>query len=246
MDLDSAADELYGLPPSQFTARRSALAGEARGSGDRSLAQAIGALRRPTVSAWLTNQLVREAGEPLRDLLGIGDALRAAQARLAGDELRDLAQRARAAVERLVGEAAAVGPRCGQAVSPPVLAEVEATLQAALADRELADQVLAGRLTAGLTHTGFGPPPETPGRPAVKASPPHGRAEAAARRAHERLQERRAEHERATARHEAASQRVRRLEAELSAARSEAAAAERALREAQRRLERIRGATGAR
>jgi hypothetical protein len=57
-DLESAAAELYALPPGEFTARRSALAAQAREAGAAGDAKTIAALRRPTVSAWLVNQLV--------------------------------------------------------------------------------------------------------------------------------------------------------------------------------------------
>jgi hypothetical protein len=239
MDLDAAADELYGLEPSAFVDRRSALAAEARAGGDRSLAQSIGRLRKPSVSAWLTNQLARDSSESLHRLLDLGDALRKAQERLAGDELRRLAQQGRSSVDGLVDEAAALAQRAGQKPSASTLAEVEATLQAALADPAVGDEVRAGHLTAPLAHTGFGPLPTAAGpSPSAAATPARTRASAAAEQAEARLEERRREHVRARERHESADKKVRTIEAELRAARAEATAAERALREAERRLER--------
>ena len=60
MDLEEAADQLYGLTPTAFTKRRAELSAQARREGAAESAKAISALRRPTVSAWLINQLVRD------------------------------------------------------------------------------------------------------------------------------------------------------------------------------------------
>lgn len=49
--LEEIADELYGLTPDRFVARRNELAKEARSEGDRKLAKAVSGLRRPTQSA---------------------------------------------------------------------------------------------------------------------------------------------------------------------------------------------------
>jgi hypothetical protein len=59
VDLESTLDELYALRPQEFTAARDARAAEARRAGDRELADRIRALRRPTLSAWAGNLLVR-------------------------------------------------------------------------------------------------------------------------------------------------------------------------------------------
>jgi len=50
-DLAAAAEELYALSPGDFTAARDEKVAQARTAGDRDLARAIGALRRPVVSA---------------------------------------------------------------------------------------------------------------------------------------------------------------------------------------------------
>src|SRR6516164_7323209 len=85
-DLASAAEELYALSPGDFTAARDERAAQARAAGDRDLAQAIGGLRRPVVSAWLVNQLAREAGDQVAELVALGESLRQAQQDLAGSE----------------------------------------------------------------------------------------------------------------------------------------------------------------
>ena len=59
MDFDEAADQLYAVAPDDFMARRTALAAEAKESGDKALAKQITGLRRPTRSAWLVNLVAR-------------------------------------------------------------------------------------------------------------------------------------------------------------------------------------------
>ncbi|MDT4939891.1 MAG: hypothetical protein QOG80_3562, partial [Pseudonocardiales bacterium] len=57
--LESATDELYGLDPDDFMARRHELASATRSAGDAAAAKQIGALRKPTRSAYAVNLLVR-------------------------------------------------------------------------------------------------------------------------------------------------------------------------------------------
>ena len=52
MDLSEAADDLYGGAPDDFMETRKRLVAAAKKAGDADLAKKIGALRRPTVSAW--------------------------------------------------------------------------------------------------------------------------------------------------------------------------------------------------
>src|SRR5580692_702023 len=95
VDLDSVAGRLYGLSPQAFTSSRSAEVRAARSAGNRQLAAAIAQLRRPTVGAWLANQLARECKKELEALLVLGTSMRTAQAAGDGPELRLLTQRRR-------------------------------------------------------------------------------------------------------------------------------------------------------
>ncbi|RXZ46147.1 hypothetical protein ESO86_11460, partial [Agromyces binzhouensis] len=52
-----AADALYALVPEEFTAARNARAADARSASEPALAKEIGALRRPSPSAWIVNRL---------------------------------------------------------------------------------------------------------------------------------------------------------------------------------------------
>ncbi len=153
---DVIAGELYGLVPERFTAVRNARAKEARGAGDKALADAIGSLRRPSVSAWLVNLLARNAPRELDEFLSLADQLRAAQVSLAGDELRRLSGQRHRVVAALVREALRLADRNDHPTGVAVEREVTSTLEAALADQEAADAVRSGRLMTALRYSGFG------------------------------------------------------------------------------------------
>jgi hypothetical protein len=178
-DLAGAAEELYALSPGDFTAARDEQVAQARTSGNRDLARAIGALRRPTVSAWLVNQLAREAGDQVGELLALGESLRRAQQDLAGEQVRELSAQRRRLVAALVTEAKRLAERDGRAVGLQVEREVEATLQAALADADAAAAVRAGCLASPLSYAGLGVGDEAGAvswqrAPAREKAPPEG------------------------------------------------------------------------
>ncbi|QGV76960.1 hypothetical protein [Streptomyces ficellus] len=169
MDLESVTDELYGLRPDRFTAARNARAAEARKAGDRALADAVRALRRPTLAAWVSNLLVRERPEEARSLAGLGDGLRRAHQDLDGARLRELSRQQHVLVTALARQARQLAADAGQPVGEDVQHEVEATLHAVLADPAAADEWASGRLVKPLSApVGFGaaladviaPPPE--------------------------------------------------------------------------------------
>jgi chromosome segregation ATPase len=158
VDLEDATDELYGLTPADFTARRTELAAQARQEGLKDLAKAISDLRRPTVSAWLVNQLARGAGgasAEIQELEQLGADLRAAQAELDGPRMKELAKQRQKLVAALIRRADTVADD-GQKVSAGVRRELEETLAAAVADEQASLAVTSGRLTRALVYAGFG------------------------------------------------------------------------------------------
>lgn len=157
MDLDEAADELYAISPDDFVARRKELSAAARQTGDREVAKAITALRRPTRSAWLVNVLARRTAEAVAQLLELGAALADAQQRRSGDDLRRLSQQRRTQVDALAREAVRLGQDLGYTAPDGALQEVAQTLQAALGDPEVAELLRRGLLTQATTYGGFGP-----------------------------------------------------------------------------------------
>ena len=176
VDLAQAASELYGLSPDDFRAARDERAAQARAAGDKDLARAIAGLRRPVVSAWLVNMLAREETGQMGELLALGESLRDAQEALAGERLRELSAERRRLVAAMVSEAKQLAAREGRAVTLQVEREVEATLQAALADPAAAAEVAAGQLAGPLSYAGLGAGetvasrrPSAPSRPAPVA-----------------------------------------------------------------------------
>lgn len=155
-----AADQLYAVPPRRFVHERTAAAATARAAGDRRAAAAIGRLRRPTVAAWLVNLLALQRPELVAQFSELADSLRRAQRQLDGAQLRELAAQRRATVSGLVAEAKSLARASDPEVSEDKLplAEVEATLLAALADAEVAEQMRSGRLVRAERPAGFGEP----------------------------------------------------------------------------------------
>ncbi|QTE30896.1 hypothetical protein [Pengzhenrongella sicca] len=155
-DSGSIAAELYGLRPQEFVAARDGAARQARADGDRPLAAELAALRKPTVSAWLANLLVRDDAALAAQLPELGAGLRAAQASLDGEQLRELDRQRRRLVASLVARARGLASSAGVRVADSALQELDRTLTAALADPEIAAEVLSGRLTGPREHVGFG------------------------------------------------------------------------------------------
>lgn len=148
------ADQLYSLSPAEFTAARDEQARQVRAAGQRDLSAEIKKLARPTASAWLVNQLARQAPDELARLFDVGQALQEAQRTLAGDRLRELSAQRRQVVADLLPVAAGLAEDAGQPASAAVLAEVRATLEAALLDKQAGDAVRSGHLTKSLAYAG--------------------------------------------------------------------------------------------
>ncbi|GII51654.1 hypothetical protein Pth03_00430 [Planotetraspora thailandica] len=212
MDLDGAADRLYGLPPGEFVAARDALAKEAKAAEDAGLARQIAALRRPTVVGWAVNQASRRHPDELDDLLDVGARLRDAWQRQDAGELAALTRERSAATARLTRLIRQDAEESGQPLTGAAATEIEQTLDAAVVDETAAEQVRQGRLVRGLSYSGFAPAPAaTKARPSPKAR----EAKKGASRTHERAAER-----------QAAERRRRELDRALADARRAAEEAE--------------------
>jgi hypothetical protein len=156
VDLDEIADELYGLRPADFTAARDSRVAAVKKAGDRELAKTIASLRRPTLGAWLINALVRARPDLIDRLADLGESMRTAQDQFAGEELRLLSRERMALINDLEADARNVAEAAGQPVTDSMAGDLRSTLEAALADPEVAAVVRAGRLTTALSHSGFG------------------------------------------------------------------------------------------
>ncbi|MBG0561626.1 hypothetical protein [Actinoplanes aureus] len=150
---------LYEEPPEGFVATRAAAVEEARRGGDRETAKRLAALKKPTVAAWMVNLLALKRPELIGELVELATALRAAQRDLQGEQLRELSNQRRQFVSALVAAARKLAVAAGVPTGKLPLAEVEATLTAALAEPEIAEQVRTGRLIRAATYAGFGEVP---------------------------------------------------------------------------------------
>jgi hypothetical protein len=126
-----------------------------RGRGRNREVPKIGKLPKPTVVAWLANQLARQYPGELRPLLELGEALRQATADLDAGQLRELSRQQHQVVSALTVRARELASAAGQAVSGSTVRGLEDTLHAALADEQAAQLFTQGRLAAGLSRTGF-------------------------------------------------------------------------------------------
>ena len=150
----SAAAELYAGLPEEFTGRRKELAAAARAAGNGEAARQIAALRKPTRAAWVVNRLAHAEPGVAASLADLAAGLRAAEEARDGRRLRDLSSRRQSLIDGLAQQALALA---GLADPPPGLhAEVTATLAAALASQDVADQLATGTLTHAATWSGFG------------------------------------------------------------------------------------------
>ena len=157
--LADATAELYQADPEEFMPRRAELVAQAREAGEAAAAKQIGALRKPTRSAWVVNRLVRDDPEVRDRLAELAAELRDTGASMDGGRIRELT----AARARLVDELTRQAFDDLPAPSAAVREEVTATLDAALADPEVAASL--GTLVRAAHWAGFGlgdgrrPPP---------------------------------------------------------------------------------------
>ncbi|MFG1626801.1 hypothetical protein [Kribbella sp. NPDC049227] len=183
MEAEAAVVELYGLLPEQFIGARNRLANAARDAGDQQTATAVAALRKPTVSAWLANQLVRTDPDGIHALTQLGEQLRETYLSSDSARRRELTRQRHDLVRNLVrvarGQAAG-----GRRVTPQTTERLTETLDAALVDPAAAQLLRSGQLTSALRHVGFGvvdengdPVQLAPIRPRVvrRAAPPRKR-----------------------------------------------------------------------
>jgi hypothetical protein len=176
--LDQATDELYGLPPGEFTRARDARAKEVRKDGDRQAADAIKALRKPTVAAWALNQLARRRAKDVKRLVKAGEDLRAAQQELlaGGDRgaFQEVAAKERELVADLSSDATAMASEAGERGSG-LQEKIAETLHAAALEEEAAEELSAGRLVRERDAIGgFGGAGNVPAPSPRKAKPKRG------------------------------------------------------------------------
>src|SRR5215213_4719152 len=120
-------DRLYAAPLDQFTDERNALVRKLRDEGRRDDAEAVRALRKPSVPLWVLNQLARERPDDVRALV--------------------------AAAERL--SKGAMDEDAGRRPTDGMVDRVAAMLRAAAANPDARADLAGGRLTSEPEQSGF-------------------------------------------------------------------------------------------
>lgn len=225
------ADRLFELPLEEFTTARDAVASALKEAGRAEDARGVKKLRKPTLPAWLLNQLAREHRLGLEALI---DAKRKMGEADSAAALREAAEERRVCVRRLTDTAERLASAAGHG-SASALEMVERVLLAGWTQAE-AETILQGRLTR--------PPEIEPNADLWAAGPAVAEPEAddddERRREVEELEAAADEAERSASSLEVAAERARR-EAERVAdeaieARHRATQARRRARDAARRL----------
>jgi hypothetical protein len=222
-------DALYGLPLEDFTKARNDLARRLRSESSRDEAAGVASLQKPTLPAWIVNQLARGRPADVRALLAAAEAIKK------GADGAD--EKFRSAADRLVRAGRALLEAQGRRASNPVLEEVATTLRAtaAVAPEELE----TARLTESREASGFD------ALAGVTISPGTKRAPAKAKTARPRVDRAavdRARRALTEARDDAreARQRAATAEREARRAREQLDAAETRVADAEQRLESLR------
>lgn len=153
-DVARFVQELYALPPREFTRARDARAAGLRAAGRATEARAVRELRRPSVALWAANQLAHAEPRRLEGFVRTVDEVRRAQLRdprAAGEALR----RQRAELDLLVHRAGELLAPHGHRATPATERRVSDTLLGAAVDRRLSEDLRHGRLTAEQRPPGF-------------------------------------------------------------------------------------------
>jgi hypothetical protein len=170
------ADELYALPLEEFTAARDRIAKKLREGGDKAAADAVRALRKPSVPAWAVNQVARAEAKAVGRLFAAGEKLQDAQKKLmrGGDakEVQDAGAAERDAVKALVSSARKILKAAGLGTTEATLERVADTFYATAVDPDAREHVRSGRLPKELKRVGFGEIPELSLVAGGKSAPP--------------------------------------------------------------------------
>lgn len=149
-----ALDEVYAVPPADFTRTRNARAAALAKAGHRDAAEALRKLRRPAAPLWAVNQLARLDPRRLEAFIDAVAQLRRTQIRdprAVGDAMRQQ----RAALDALLETARAHLAEHGLAAGQETLRRMSNTLQGAAVAREHTEDLRRGRLIEEMAAPGF-------------------------------------------------------------------------------------------
>jgi hypothetical protein len=156
--MEHEIDALFKLPLDEFTSARNALAARLEKAGQGAQADAVKRLPKPSVAAWVVNQLYWHHREPFDRLIEAGDRFRQAQSAQGSHgsaATREHLEARRHAQTDLAKIATDVLHDAGSSAARDMLRRVTSTLEALATYGSLPDAPRAGRLTAELAPPGF-------------------------------------------------------------------------------------------
>jgi hypothetical protein len=155
-DMGSDIDALFKLPLSEFTSARNAIVARLKKAGREAEADQAKALSKPSVSAWVVNQLYWHHRDLFDRLFEAGERLRQAQAaQQTRDSTRELVNARRETVSALAKIAADALRDSGYSASRDIMRRVTGTLEALSTYGSQPDAPAAGRLTHDVEPPGF-------------------------------------------------------------------------------------------
>ena len=237
----NALEEVYAVPPKDFTRTRNARVAALAKSGHHDAAEALRRLRRPAATLWAANQLGRANRKRLDAFIDAVAHVRRTQLhepRAVGEAV----QRQRAALDALLEVARDALAKHGLNAGPEALRRISSTLQGAAVDARHAEDLRHGRLTGELAAPGFEVFADAkPGRLKIVQG---GKTAARAAEAEQRDAERRARRDEVRRRRaleaEEREQRIRERKAAAAEAAKDVDALAEKLAEARRRLAKLR------
>ena len=153
--LDDDIDELFKAPLTEFIAARKALAARLKKNGFASEAEAVKALAKPSISAWIVNQLYWKHREEFGELIATGQRFRKAQTAGKMLNMREALDARREALSHLSDLAGAILRDAGSNPSLDTLRRISTTLEALSAFASQSDGPTPGRLTQDIDPPGF-------------------------------------------------------------------------------------------
>jgi len=156
--LEDDVDALFKLPLAEFTGARNALAAELKKSGRGDDAVQVKAWAKPSVSAWVVNQLYWNHRDAFDQLIASGERFHKAQASpVAGKlaNLRSALDARREALTQLSHLASSLLRDAGHNPSPDTVHRITTTLEAMSVYASRSDAPRPGRLTHDVDPPGF-------------------------------------------------------------------------------------------
>jgi hypothetical protein len=153
-DVTRAIDELYAVPPKDFSSARNTKAAALKAAGRDAEALAVKRMTKPSPFLWAANQLARRDPDQVARFVEVVRQVRQSQLRDPRTAAEGM-QTIRAELNRLTARATEALATAGYRVPASGAARISNTVLAAAVDADRVDELRHGRLTAELPAPGF-------------------------------------------------------------------------------------------